>query len=286
MEFKSQRRSALLGCAVALVLFGGVPAKADLSSVNLDQNIENDQTGPSTVTLAGTFVDIYAYMAVAGEYTSGTLTYPGPGSPQALSPGTFAGPNVGYQSAFLGDEAALAAAYPFGTYTFQAFGAGPASSAVAIDYTSAPFGNTPALTAGSYTALQGLNASLPDTVDFNGFTPVGGVSESFVFFNVYDVSTGTDVFSDNFAPSSTTSVTIPGGTLAAGTAYSYELIYDDRFDGTDANGSGISTFQLFDNRTEGDFTTTAVPDPSSLALSLTVLGFLALLLRRKSVREY
>jgi hypothetical protein len=175
-------------------------------------------------------------------------------------------------------------AYPFGTYTLQAFGAGSPSSQVAIDYTSDPFGNTPALTASSFTALQGLNASSPDTVDFNGFTPVGGATQSFVFFTVTDVNTGTAVFSDSFLPSSTSSVTIPGGTLAAGTAYSYDLIYDERIDGT----AGISTFALFDNRTEGDFTTAlvATPDPSSLALSLTVLGFLALRLRRKAVREY
>jgi hypothetical protein len=94
------------------------------------------------------------------------------------------------------------------------------------------------------------------------------------------------VFSDDFQPSSTSNVVIPGGTLAANTAYSFTLIYDERIVGTDANGSGITTFQLFDDRTTGDFTTgnavVPTPEPSSLALGLIVVGLLANRMRRKA----
>jgi hypothetical protein len=276
MEFRTNRVRTLLGGAVALMMFG-VPSKADLSSFDLGWNIENDQTGPSTVLPFGTFFSAYAYMPTAGDFTSGTLTYPGPGSPQALSPGSFGGPNVYYQTPYLADLPALEAAYPFGTYTVQASGPSGPSSTVGIDYTAEAYGNTPSLTAGSFNALQGLNPLLSDTVNFNGFTPNGAASQAFVFFNVYNVGTGADVFADNFLASSTASVVIPGGTLAADTAYSYELIYDDRIYGVDTNGSGIPTQQEFDTRTFGNFTTT--PEPGSYAAVLLVLGSLILLAR-------
>ncbi len=292
MKFKAHRIRALLGGAVTLLLFGGVPAKADLTSVDLGWNIENDQTGPSTVALFGTFFSAYAYMPTAGDYTSGTLTYPGPGSPQTLLPGTFAGPNVFFQTPYLADLPTLEADYPFGAYTAQASGGSGTpnpSTAVGIDYTTEAYGNTPALTSGSFNALQGLNPALSDTVNFNAFTPSVNANLSYIFLNVYLVSTGADVFSEDFLPSSTTSVVIPGGTLAANTAYSYELNFDDRIEGTDTNGSGIPTQQEFDTRTFGDFSTgnlvAATPEPSSLALGLTVLGLLVHWLRRKSIRE-
>ncbi len=290
MELKANWMRALVCGAATLLLFGGDPAKADITSFDIGFNLENNQTGPSTVSPYGTFFSVYAYIPAAGDYTTGTLTYPGPGSPQTLSPGDFAGPNVFYQTPYLADQAALDAAYPIGTYTGQASGGTGTpqpSSTVGIDYTASAYGNTPALTAGSYSALQGLNPALSDTVNFNAFTPNVDANLSYIFFNVYDVGTGTDVFADNFLPSSATSLVIPGHTLAANTAYSYELIFDDRIEGTDANGSGIATQQEFDTRTFGDFTTgsASVPEPSSLALGLTVLGFMALRLRRKCVRK-
>ena len=290
MESKANWMGALLGGAVTLLLFGSDPAKADITSFDIGFNIENNQTGPSTVSPYGTFFSVYAYIPATGDYTSGTLTYPGSGSPQALSPGSFAGPNVFYQTPYLANQAALDAAYPFGTYTIQASGGTDPlqpSSSVGIDYTANAYGNTPALTAGSYDALQSLHPALSDTVDFNTFMPNVDTNESFIFLNVYLVSTGADVFSDNFLPSSTTDVVIPGGTLAANTAYSYELIFDDRILGTDINGSGIATQQEFDTRTFGDFTTgsATVPEPSSLALGLIVLGFVAHRLRRRYVCE-
>lgn len=146
MEFKSKKICALLTRAVTLMLMCSIPAKADLTSFDLGWNLENNQTGPSTVTPYGTFFSAYAYMPVAGDYTSGTLTYPGPGSPQALSPGSFGGPNVFYQTPYLADQTALDAAYPFGTYTVQAFGPGAPSSVVGINYTAQAYGVTTALT--------------------------------------------------------------------------------------------------------------------------------------------
>jgi MYXO-CTERM domain-containing protein len=277
---------AALGGAVTLLLVGTVPAKADLTSVGLDFNIENNQTGPDTVALVGTFFSVYGFMPAAGDYTSGTLTYPGPGSPQALSPGTFNGPDVSYQTPFLPDLPSLQAAYPTGTYTIQAFGPGGPSSAVDVSYAADAYGNTPALTAASFNSLQGLNASLADTLNFNGFTPSGLSGQSFIFLNITDNGTGTDVFADNFLASSTTGVTIPGGTLAANTAYTYELIYDDRIDGTDANGLGISTDQTFDTRTFGTFTTSATtPEPGYFAIVALGLAGLFVVRRRRLSRS-
>lgn len=259
------------GCALALMLISGVSARADLTGVFLGFNVENEQTTASTVSLYGTFFSADGQMGTAGEYTSGTLTYPGPGSPQALTP-TTSGFDVVYQTPFLPDVATLQTDYPFGTYTVQAFGSGAPSSAVGIDYTANAYGNTPALTAGSYNSLQGLNPGMGDTVNFNGFTTNPLANETHLFFNVYDQS-GNDVYNSGFLPSSTTSVFIPGGTFTAGTTYDYELIYDDRIDATDINGSGIGTQELFDTRTFGYFTT-ATPEPGYFVI--VALGMVCL----------
>jgi hypothetical protein len=263
MGFKSKKMRALLGCAVTLGLFGAAAAKADVTQVVLGWNIENQQTGPSTVALYGTFFSTSA--SLDGNYSGGTLTYPGSGSPQTLTYGTSPGPNLFFQTGYLPDLTTLEADYPTGTYTVTATGSdGPSS--VTTSPTAYLFGNMPALTAASYSALQGLDAGSADTVDFNGFTLNGAPSESFVFFDIYNATTSADVFSESFLPSSTSSVVIPGGTLAADTKYRYELIYDERIDGTDP-----TTYQLFDNRTFGYFTT---PEPSSVAILLTTLAFL------------
>jgi hypothetical protein len=137
---------------------------------------------------------------------------------------------------------------------------GAPSSSVGISYAFNAFGNTPSLTTASFNGLHGLNPNAPDTVNFNGFTPSATANTSNVFFSITNVSTGAYVFVGTARPSSTTSVLIPAGTLTANTAYSYELIYDDRVDNFDLNGSRIATQQLFDTRTFGSFTT-AAPEP-------------------------
>jgi len=50
-------------------------------------------------------------------------------------------------------------------------------------------------------------------------TSTSGATCSYVFLDIFQNSHGADVFSDDFQPSSTTSVVIPAGTLIPNTAY-------------------------------------------------------------------
>lgn len=79
------------------------------------------------------------------------------------------------------------------------------------------------------------------------------------------------MFSDAL-PTDATSVTIGGGTLAAGQIYVFDLLFDDRITGDDGNGTPIT--QFYDTHTNGLFATAGVapvPEPSTWAMML--IGF-------------
>src|SRR5579863_1122429 len=188
----TMQRTAMLAAAIATG-FACFPLKADIISLYQAKNIENEQTGPSTVSLAGAFFSGTAFIPAAGDYDTGTLFYPGPDSPQTLSPGSFGGPNVGFQTPFLADQAALDAAYPFGDYVYLGVNTvtSTPSSAVGISYTADAYtAAVPELTPGSFNALQGYDSSKPLTVNFNSFTPAADASAGYLFWSFLNGNTG------------------------------------------------------------------------------------------------
>src|ERR1700727_3165701 len=109
-------------CAFLLPLFSTAPAKADLLATTLSWEIDYQQTGPSTVLPQDAIFDAYAQLHNAGGSTSATISYPGAGSPQTLSP-YFGGTFLEYSTQFA-DFSSLQAPCPFGAYTFQGLGPG------------------------------------------------------------------------------------------------------------------------------------------------------------------
>jgi hypothetical protein len=268
------------GVFSAFALLGSAGrAGAEITNVDIGINPTYEQTGPTTVTSTGGFFSARAFLASASDFDGGTLAYPGAGSPAPLTPQP--GPIVGYS---VGDSsfADLNTAFPFGTYTFDATNSMTSDSQTAtIDYTTAatPL-SIPRLSAASYNGLQGLNSASGFTFDFNSFVQNPSGNLAFVFLNVID-SGGNDVFSQGFLGPTTTSIFMPGGSLAAGQAYTFDLIFDDRITGTD----GVTPNTIFfDAHTDGTFTTAAVPEPGTWAI--LALGFAGLggVLRRKSAR--
>jgi hypothetical protein len=265
---------ASLAVAVALVLFQAAPPlRADLTLIDMFRNLTYIQTSGG-VTFNDTFLNLEAHMANSGDFTSVSVAYPGPASPDSLplvSPTEFGeGPSFP-------NQAAMDAAYPFGTYLFTATNSvTSAMEQASLDYTVDAFtSDIPELTTATFNALQGMNPALPFTFDFNSFTPNSNASFGTTYLTVFGSS-----FSTGLSPTAT-SATLAAGTLLPDTTYGYELDFSDRITGTDPI-NGVPTLIGFDVRTDGTFTTGAVvPEPAMMIpLGVALLGLAALRLRR------
>jgi hypothetical protein len=269
-----------IGLAVAGLVAGAGAAHAQLTQADVGVNPTFEQTGPTTVTSTGGFFSGRAFFTNTTDFDAGTLTYGGPGSPAALTPGspppslTLGGSNpsfVGLQSDF-----------PAGDYTFDLTGGTMGPTEFVINYAGDAYSNAPELTAASFSALQGLKAAAPITLDFNPMdvSPNATPGANNIFFSIVNSSNST-VFNEALSTTDT-SVTIPGGVLSAGQSYSFDLLFDDRI--VDSSGEFLKT-QFYDTHTDGSFSTAgAVPEPSTWAMLLmgfVGLGFAASLRGRK-----
>jgi PEP-CTERM motif len=268
---RTMRRSVYsLGLAAAgLVAAAGI-AQAQLVSADVGVNPTFEQTGSTLadVTSTGGFFSGRAFVTSPTDFSGGTLTYGGPGSPQPLSfvPADGALEFSASNSSF----STLQSLFPVGDYTFAlSAGTQPAAS-VGIDYEGGAYSNVPLIT--NFSALQGLNASESFTVDLNTYVPGSVATGSSIFFSVTN-SSGTTVFSTEGLSDTTTSITIPGGTLAAGGSFTFDLLFDNRIGGTaEVNGLPVTLTQFYDTHTDGTFATAgAVPEPSTWAMLL--MGF-------------
>ena len=289
------RSSSVRQCALRLALASGLaltivsaakPAAAnsvDPITGYIYDNKSYDQTSNSAPTTpAGYFFSIGLFFTNAGDYTTGSATYPGSGSPQSL-PAPAGSTQFNYDSAFYPTMAALHAAYPFGHYAITASGGTAGTATAYINYRHDYFTSAiPYLT--NFSALNGLNPAANFNVTFNSFTPNSHVSEGFTFLTITDVSTGVAVVNDDFLSPTTISALISAGTLLPDTLYDYELDFSDRLNGYN-NGSGSFTTQGFDLRTDGSFITGETPLPSTWFLMLSGiagLGFVGLRGRKRN----
>lgn len=269
---RTQRRSVtILGLAAAgLVVTAGV-AQAQLTTSDVGVNPTYEQTAGGIYSTGG-FFSARAFFTNANDFTGGSVTIPTSTS-EPLTYGTSP------YSLTYGDSssslAALQTLYPAGNYTFDLTGGTYGPTQYTIDYTENAYSNVPELTASSYNGLQGLNVADPYTIDFNTYVPGPVATSSTIFFTI-DNASNQAVFSETL-PSTDTSVTIPGGTLASGQTYTFDLLFDNRITSTQTiDGSPVTLTEFYDTHTDGSFTTatSAVPEPSTWAMLF--MGFIGL----------
>jgi len=279
--FRVWTRCSAAAAGALWLVAGAQSGRADvISSVSQFKNIASLQTGNgNTLSGNGTFFST-DLTSNDGTFTTVTMTYPGAGSPVSL---TSSGPvDYLFQTPSLADKATMDAAFPFGTYQVSASGSGTGSTSysyAADDYAQA----NPFLTGTDYSSLQGMDPSHPFTFHLSPYTNAGTPAFSFIFLTVFDFTKGQTVFNQGFLAPSTTSVVMPGNTLAFGDSFSYEVDYSNR----DLVASPGATFDAqlgFDLRTDGTFSSAqaAAPEPSGMLLA--ACGLLAGWAARRRMR--
>jgi hypothetical protein len=261
--------------AVGLVAAAGI-AEAQVVNADVGVNKTFEQTAPMTVSSTGGFFSARAFVTTDTDYSGGTLTYGGPGSPVSLS---FVPADVAWEYA-LGDSSFsdLQTQFPNGDYAFDLSAGSQPEISFTVPYAGTGYSlNTPELAAASFSALQGMNAGADLTLDFNSFEVSPDATNNDLFFSITNLSTGTVVFGPSLALDAT-SVTIPAGTLVAGQSYSFDL----NFSGRIVPDTDVAETEFYDTHTDGKFTT-AVPEPSTWAMLIIGFGGIGMMMRRRAL---
>jgi len=291
-----QRLAGLLA-AIANVLVAG-SATAGLTEATIFFDSEYQQISPiSVIPVNGGTNDFFSALGVVNNFTDfnvNGITVQVPTSPPTtnilstpviviLEDGT-SSPAYRFQTSFL-TPTQLATQFPTGSYVISANNTGTgAHVSASINYTGNHFANVPTLSAGTYSALSGLDPDQPFTFNWTQFIPDTSINTPLEFFTIVNAASQSVVFSQTFLSNTITSITVPAGTLLPNTPYSEELIFSARIAETDpamimcmATGTTCPgrTEVAFETRTITDFTTgiaAVVPEPlrspfSSLAFS-------------------
>lgn len=257
-----------------------IPARATISFVDMYRTNQYVQTanGAAGTAFDSSYVDFDLIASTANEFSTVLAFYPGPDSPATLTPYGEPG-RYSYRSPIFTTAGARDIAYPTGTYTFTA-NSSSENATTMINYANDAYSATlPFLMGTTFSDAQGLNSAAPFTFQLSPFIPDANADDKFIFFNIFDAVTGDVVFSSNFLPPNTTSVSLNAGTLNPDTAYVLDLDYSDRVF-TASPGADFDATLGFDVRTEAGFFTAPVPEPGSTAL-LALGGFVVLLVLKR-----
>lgn len=264
-----QNRKSIKKLAAIVLAVAGVaaPLSADFLDVRMFNSANYTQTAGGPVFQGYNF-EMDAITQSAAAFNSAEVTYPGAGSPVALTQSptdpTFFNTNFGPYSTL----AALHASLPFGNYT-TTFTNGSITDSATIDYNADHFqGSIPELTAASFAGVEDWNPSHALTLSFNGFTPDPATTGSVgTYIDIFGPD-GSNPFSTFVAPG-VTSIVIPAGTLQGNTSYSLAIEQGGRIE-TSPNAEGVETEFGFSINDNINFTT--APETSDFVLGMLALA--------------
>jgi hypothetical protein len=276
--------SVLAAATAALLLAGGASQAQGISYTYMFFNVGSLQTGDGNVLVDnGSFFSIGARANGSVPFSGGSISFGGLASPLDLS--TSDGTSFGFQSGGYASKGAMDIDFPPGAYHFSLQptdpGALPSVTSLAVGAEHYAASGAPYLTGTSYSALQGMDAAQPVTLNFSPFVTNSGAASSFIYLTIYDNTSNNWVLAGSPLSASTNSMILGANLLEPGHSYAYELDYSSRVQvgttGTDFNG------QIgYEMRTTGLFATAAaVPEPAVWQLAGLGLGLLACAGRRR-----
>ena len=123
----------------------------------------------------------------------------------------------------------------------------------------------PYFTGTTFDQLQGMNPAAPFQFNSNGYAAPGGINSPLSFFGISRVSDGQLVFGA-LGTNTDTSLLLPANALEPETAYMASLVYSSRIATPNAGFNGATSEVAFDLRTDLQFTSGLVPEPSTSVL--------------------
>lgn len=207
-------------------------------------------------------------------YSGGTATFPSTNNTNGSVNLTPDANGVSYGTPFFFPTlSAVNGTFGSGNYNITATGGGPDVNIV-VPYAQQALFASPTPSISNFSMLNGLNPTQNFTFDFAGFTKPAGADPGIIFFTLFNANTGDVAYTTSSQDlANVTSFTINGGVLKGNTDYVFDLIYSDRVGGVDDVNHHYTELG-FDMRTDGQFTTGAVPEPSTWAMM--ILGFFGL----------
>ncbi len=254
--------------AGVLALATAPAALAGPGNFLVDKEAFFNQTSGSQPTAASRWQFGTQIYQPAENISGATITVPG-GSPISMNGSSgflFPSPSL---TTFFTSQSQFNAALPDGNYTFGVTinSSGGTASLTMPDNSFYP-ATVPFLSPSSFSALEHYNPGQSLNLAWNSFVPDARTTSPLVSFFIQDRSNFAEAFSTSSSTnvSSFTSATIPAGTLQPNHSYLATLVFTNNIMTTNAYFSTYDTDIMKEYYTDINFTTTAVPEPSSLAL--------------------
>lgn len=245
----------------------GTVTGPDVKFYGVAKAIGYEQTGAGAPALEAPAYRFNSFVDTqAGGLTSATLKLPS-NATQALS--ADGSESWGLEAEYP-TQAALDAAYPNGPYTLNFNAVHDGLRAGSVNLTGDRYPNAPTIV--NFAAAQAVDPAVPFTVTWNAFT--GGTASDYVQFRLED-STGQTLFESGpygeagSLNGTSTTVTIPAGTLGSGQTYRGQLMFAALADAnTTGYGQGVTgvAAYLAETRFNVATTGTAIADVGSYVL--------------------